>query len=70
MILTETETLKARAAFVAKVKKDEEHKDMWAKTSLRAHYAGALRGFASDGVQFRWNDFLAGWEAAKGDKTC
>lgn len=54
-----------RAAFVGFVKKDEEHTDQHCKTSLRAHWAGPENGFASDGVNSRFKDFRAGWQAAR-----
>mgnify|MGYP003405186231 CR=1 FL=1 len=63
--MTEAQILEARKAFVAKIKKDDEHRELWAKTSLKAHWTGPLRGFASDGLNVRWNDFLDGWKAAK-----
>lgn len=46
------------------VKRDDEHRDPWFKSSLRASYKGARHGFYHDGVQRRWQDFLAGWQAA------
>jgi len=62
--MTDQQILEARAAFVEKIKKDEEHKDAWARASLKARWNGPLNGFASDGVNFRWQDFLDGWKAA------
>ena len=63
--MNDAQILEARKAFVTKIKKDDEHREMWAKTSLKAHWTGPLRGFASDGLNVRWNDFLDGWKAAK-----
>jgi len=65
--MTDAQILEARAAFVKKIKKDEEFSDAWQKTSLKQHWTGALRGFASDGLQRRWEDFLAGWKAARAE---
>jgi len=63
--MTDHEKLQARAAFVAKIKRDDEHRESWAKTSVKAHWTGPLGGFASDGLNRRWDDFWSGWQAAK-----
>ena len=63
--MTDDQLLEARAAFIKKVKKDEEFTEAWCKTSFKQHWTGALGGFARDGVQRRWSDFLAGWQAAQ-----
>ncbi len=65
--MTDAEKLRARDAFVAKVKEDDAHREQWCKTSLKAHWTGKLGGFASDGANRRWDDFLSGWKAAKAE---
>lgn len=65
--MTDEQILAARAAFVKKIKKDEEFDDAWQKSSLKQHWTGPLRGFASDGINRRWEDFLAGWKAAQAE---
>jgi hypothetical protein len=62
--MKDNEKLQARAAFVAKIKMDDEHRDSWAKTSVKAHWTGPLGGCASDGLNSRWDDFLSGWSCA------
>lgn len=63
--MTDEQLLAARAAFVKKIKKDEEFSEAWSRTSLKQHWSGALRGFADERLQRRWEDYLAGWKAAK-----
>lgn len=54
-----------RAAFVAYMKKENEHREPWAKPSMLAHRKGTKYGFDHPGVQLKFIDFKAGWEAAK-----
>lgn len=62
--MTDSQTLEARTQFLAIIKEDNTHREPWLKASTKASYKGALYGFASDGTQGRWRDFLAGYESA------
>lgn len=59
----------ARAAFVRFIKEEDADREPWARYSLKQHWNGAEGGFGDHRVQGRWKDFLAGWEAAKGNQS-
>lgn len=62
---SETEFDACRAAFIAMMKKKDEYRPNGSKTSLRANWAGKQAGFAEPRVQANWQDFRAGWLAAR-----
>jgi len=59
-----SDTIEARTAFVKMIKEENFYSDL-SKQSLKAHWSGKARGFSNHMVQSRWEDFLAGWRAAK-----
>lgn len=61
--MIDADLLEARAAFVAVIKEENFYSD-FTKQSLKQHWNGAASGFADRVVHSRWNDFLAGWQAA------
>ena len=63
--MDDAEFMACRAAFVAKIKKEDEFRDGWAKQSVKAHWTGPRGGFASDGMNNRWKDFQSGWVASR-----
>lgn len=63
-VVSSTEFDACRAAFVHLMKKEDELRAHWSKTSLRAHWSGRREGFAEPRVQARWQDFRAGWLAS------
>jgi hypothetical protein len=52
-----------RGAFVRYIKKQEQFSEQWAKSSLRAHWAGPQDGFHDMRVQEAYKNFAAGWAA-------
>lgn len=54
--------LAARAAFVKMMKAENFYHDC--NHNLKAHWRGKQDGFAVMHIQHRWQDFLAGYEAA------
>ncbi len=57
--------LEARKLYVAFVKEEERDSEPWARSSLKAHWAGAKSGFSNHRIQREWEVFLAGYKAAK-----
>jgi len=50
-----------RDAFVAMVRDENFYREAWSRWSLKAHWTGAVGGFADEMLQKRWKDFQAGW---------
>lgn len=63
--MNEAALLEARAAFVKLIREENADIADFAKQSLKQHWNGAVSGFSDERVQNRWQDFRAGWQAAK-----